>query len=41
MARSWLKKPDIEIMEKAVQKFYEEKMSAPKAKRYGISDKKY
>ena len=41
MAKYCLKKPDIEIMEKSVQKFYEEKRTAPKAKKYGISDKKY
>ena len=41
MARSCLKKPDIEVMEKSIQKFYEDKKNAPKAKRYGISDKQY
>ena len=41
MAKYCLKKPDIEIMEKSVQKYYEEKRTAPIAKKYGISDKKY
>lgn len=41
MAKSCLKKPDIEIMEKSVQKFYDEKKNAPKAKKYDISNKLY
>ena len=41
MAKSCLKKVDLEIFEKNVFKFYDEKRNAPKAKKYGISNKKY
>lgn len=41
MAKSCLKKNDIEAMEKNVIKFYEEKRKAPKATKYDISNKNY
>ena len=41
MARASLKKSDIENMEKVTENYYREKMTAPKAKKYGISEKNY
>ena len=41
MARSCLKKGDIETMEKNVLKYYEERKNAPKATKYAISNKLY
>ena len=41
MAKSCLKKSDIETMEKNTVLYYEEKKNAPKAKKYDISNRKY
>lgn len=41
MARSCLKKNDIEIMEKITIKYYDELKNAPKARKYDISNRQY